>query len=853
MVEEVAGDVLDQALQACAAEPVHIPGIVQPFGCLLAIDPNTERVAYASENCGEFIGTPASELLGQEAWSVLGSEVAHNLNNAIAQQGFGRKLSSLGQFDIAGKAVEISTFESQGLRVLEVEELGDSGLGNTDALGTLRFLMEQVQNCRDEQTLFDLTVRLMRQLTGYDRVMVYRFDEEFNGEVVAEARPGAMEAYLGLRFPHWDIPPQARAIMTEIPLRFIQNVDQTPVKLWAENEFLAPLDITLAACRGVSAVHMQYLRNMGIKATMSLSIMVDGALWGMISFHHRNPRVLAPKLREVLISFLGVFTVKLDALQNQGRLRLISTVDRIKDRVLSQIEEDKSTDSLMPRVGPMIQDVFQAVGVSVLSDAQSTSFGRVPDPELLAHLRAEANVSPGSALTVHNLAERYPAFAGALNGCAGALVAAIDASRMFCVFREEVAQAVSWAGNPEKTLERVEGLTRLAPRGSFEMYLQEISGCCKHWSDQDIYFAERIWEILYSAERRVLINTLNRKQDLMIDELNHRVRNILALVRSVSRQARRRNGSLDSYAKSLESRIHALAAAHDIASGEALSAVDIKRLIRLELEPYEKPGSLEITGPDRFIRADIAPVFSLVVHELATNAAKYGALSVDTGRVRVALSERAGGLVIEWQESDGPKVAPPAERGFGSTLIEQAVPHELGGEAELKFLPDGVCAQLFLPARVLEEAGHRPLSAPEAGAPLGVTTPGPFSAADVDGIVLLLEDNFIIAKEMQDQLEDFGFDEVHTVSNLADATEFLDTQRPVLAVLDVNLGGQTSETIARRLSEEGVPFIFVTGYADKAELMPGLKQVPRLIKPVSDTELQDALTRLLSVAVPLPG
>lgn len=219
---------------------------------------------------------------------------------------------------------------------------------------------------------------------------------------------------------------------------------------------------------------------------------------------------------------------------------------------------------------------------------------------------------------------------------------------------------------------------RLSPRGAFSAYLAEARGRSKPWSEQDLYFSSRIWSLVNSVERRVMMTSLTRQQQIMINELNHRVRNILALIRSVSQQARRSSyGSLESYSRSLESRIQALAASHNLASGSVVATVPIVKLITTEFEPFglEASDRYTLTPIEGALRAEVAPIFSLVIHELVTNAVKYGALSNDTGTVELSLSQRDEGMELLWIERGGPLVTEPAELGFGSTLINQAIPH----------------------------------------------------------------------------------------------------------------------------------------------------------------------------------
>lgn len=820
-----------QALQKCADEPVHIPGIVQSFGCLLAVSAQTGIIHYASENSIMFLGEAAEALLGRDARLVLGREPWHDIRNAISRLKIATQTISAGEHKITDQVCAIKVHLSGEHHVIEIEPARDIGLEGPEALKTLSYLMMQIQSCESEDQLFKLTVGLMQHLTGYDRVLIYRFDTEFNGEVLSEVTQGPIDSFLGLRFPHWDIPPQAREIMAKVPLRFIEDIKGTPIPILAAPD-QPPLDITLAETRGVSPVHLAYLGNMGVRATMTLSVQVNQRLWGIISFHHCRPKMPAPAMREVLTSFLMVFGGKLEALHQQTALDRIKALDQ---GFVSQPGAPHQSEIMLPETARLIMDVMQAQGFAAVTANEVVDLGDTPDLALIRHLSVQASLRH-ETLVSEALIESYPNFADQLNGVAGALVINVLPDLVVCIFRNEIKSEVAWAGNPKKTIDTIGGHVRLSPRGSFTAFLEEVSGRCTPWSDNDIHLVNHLRTLLHAAEREAMMDRLTRQQALMIAELNHRVRNILALVRSVSRQTRRHHGSLDSYASAMESRIKAMAAAHDLSGGRMGLPVSMHDLIQLEFKPYDTLTTVQtnIEGPDLYLKPEVAPIFSLVIHELTTNAVKYGALREPLGRILVTLAVDDEGYDIRWSETGGPVTSQPGELGFGMTMIEQAVPHELAGTAEVAFDPKGLSAAFRLPLRHLTPKQTIPKSASTPGVEENSVLPKTLRAE----CVLVLEDNFIIAKEMADQLRDLGCANVCTCATADEALQVLATQAISFSVLDVDLGHSlTSSPVAAKLAELSIPFIFVTGYGEEVDLAATSLDAPKLTKPISSREL----------------
>lgn len=843
----LSSDTVNDALKNCASEPVHTPGTVQPFACLVCLDKESAEISHVSENCQEILGVAPNDLLGQNFRDFFGPDVWHGLMNAVARNGLVARLTHAGTCTYNDKTCELSASSTSTTYIVQFEPQRDGGLVGTEALAALSFLMRKIQSCENDEDLFSLSTQLLRHMTGYDRVMIYRFDPNFNGQVLKESRQSSLPSFDGLWFPHWDIPSQAREMMTKIPLRIIEDTDQEPVPLIARSRDFPPLDITFAECRGVSLVHMEYLKNMGVRGTMTLSVVVEGTLWGIISFHHKRPRLPGRDMRDVLIAFLGMFCTKVGVLQKQAKLALAQKIDLLKDRAVASIET-ADPDTELQVIGPAILEAMESDGLAVMTGSDVKRFGKAPSQTVLEHLAKRAEGLDAQPLCIDSAEDLFPGDKTECQGLAGALVAPDGTGRTLFLFRRERSATMSWAGNPDKTIDVTSGSARLRPRGSFSVFLEEIKGRASPWTNDHLATADRIWMLIQSAERQVLRNTVQRQQDLMINELNHRVRNILSLVRSVSRQARRHNSSLESYSQAIEKRIQALAAAHDLASGSARYSVLLKDLIKTELEPYQSEERASFVGDGQYLRSDVAPIFSLVIHELVTNAVKYGALSAEEGRVVIKLSAAKDGVTVSWRESNGPAVKLPSSRGFGTTLIEQAVPYEMGGTTELRFAPSGVEADFFLPNDILEK-GNTQTGAP-AIATKKVGTDEPkvgFDPAGFEGLLLIVEDNFTIAKDMRDVFTDLGFVNVDVCSNVNDALDLIETEPVGFAVMDVNLGpGKTSEPIGLKLLEQGVPFVFVTGYGDQLELAPQFSHVPRLVKPVVTSHLIDAMAEIMT-------
>jgi len=348
----------------------------------------------------------------------------------------------------------------------------------------------------------------------------------------------------------------------------------------------------------------------------------------------------------------------------------------------------------------------------------------------------------------------------------------------------------------------------------------------------------------------VVEDITQRKQEeeqrrTLMSELDHRVKNVLATVQALAAQTAKRTTSLDNFLQTFSGRLKSMASANELLTAARWRGASIDHLAAAELGALA-PGQTRWEGPELFLTPRAANALSLALHELATNAMKYGALTTDVGRVEVRWSQlTGGGFELTWIESGGPSVPQPAHQGFGSTLLGQVTGRELNGETQVEYRPSGVRARLRAgPAAVVE----RPETVPEAPAPRIVETISAASGSvDLKGArVLIVEDAVLLALELETGLSEAGAQVIGPAYELEEAMALLD-QKIDAAVLDANLNGRSVIPVAQVLADRGVPFVFATGYGEAGGAPMGF-DAPIIRKPYDVTQVAAAVAELLRVA-----
>ncbi len=837
----MSSEVVD--LTNCDREPIHIPGSIQPHGCLLVCDASVATVLRFSTNADELLGT--SVRAGTSLVALLGEELVHGIRNAVSRSQPGKPALMFDRPAAGGRRFDVSVHQHAGSTIIEFE-VAHPGVG--EPLELARNMIARLINSDTISRLTKDTARLVRATLGYDRVMVYQFAQDGSGKVVSEAKRADLESFLGQHFPATDIPQQARALYIRNTIRIISDADF--VRIPIEPEFDAsgePLDLSFAHLRSVSPIHCEYLRNMGVAASMSISIILDGELWGMIACHHYKPRILSMAERVSAELFGNFFSLELDSLRRRDELSAAQRTRSVLDRFLKDAVREPDLDLMMRERLDDFRAILPSDGVGLWLDGRWSGRGHTPPEDAvnglveLANTVAERRVWATNALaTVVPDADRYR------DAASGVMIVPLSLRpRDFLFFfRQEVEQTVQWAGNPSKTYSHGPLGDRLTPRKSFAIWKETVRGQSLPWSDKDRQFAEgartalvevvlRHSELL--ADERAKADT---RQRMLNEELNHRVKNILAVIKSLVGRPSKPGETVETYVEALRGRILALSMAHDqLARGADGGA--LRDLLAAELTPYMRDGvTIDLVGPEVWLEARSFSIMALVLHELATNAAKYGALSVRGARLTVSWKTDAGGSCeIVWRESGGPLVSAPSRKGFGTMLVDRSVPYDLGGDSDVTYEPTGVVARFRIPAQFVSLRATAAM--PE------VDFDGPEAMVNFDGIrILVVEDQLLIAIEVEEILTQAGFDIMATVTSPREGLLFLRDRHPDIAVLDLNLGDDSSEPIADALAARGIPFIFSTGYGSDA-IPAQHRDVPVVRKPYTAGTLLPRLSELL--------
>lgn len=840
-------------LTNCDREPIHIPGSVQPHGCLIVCDAEVVTIRRHSANAAAFLGFETFEFIGRKLEEVLGGPAVHEMRNALARSSLPSRAGLLPRHHFAalGRSFDVSIHSFKGNAIIEFEEAASDG--PSSPLEFARTLVGRLSTVVSPAQLIESAARLLRAVLQYDRVMVYQFAPDGSGKVISEAKRPNLESFLGQHFPASDIPQQARQLYLLNPIRIVSDASGERFAIMPELDAAGePLDLSYAHLRSVSPIHCEYLRNMGVAASMSVSVILEGKLWGLIACHHYSRRSLSMNRRIAAEIFGEFFSLQLGALtQKQLLLAAERARDFLNGLLASASHVTDATDFLGHHLGAF-RELVESDGVGIYVNGEWRAQGSAPPADFVRELASFAgSVCEGKIWATTALAEAMPAARDHSGVFAGVLIVPLSQIPRDYIFffRKEFVQTIEWGGDPNKTYPSGPLGDRLTPRQSFAVWKETVAGHSRAWTAVERELAESM--------RRTLIELVLRQSELLADErsktearqrvlnqeLNHRVKNILSLIKSIVSHPLADGATIEAYVAALRGRVEALAVAHDQAMRGA-GGGSLADLVAAELSPYRTgAGEIVVEGPPATLDARAFSVLALVIHELVTNAAKYGALSAGGGRLSIGWSRNGvGDCEIAWQESGGPLVAPPARQGFGSILISRSIPFDLGGTSDLSFLPAGLRGVLRIPARFVTWGGA------QASLQIAPAEPESRGGRPLEGRhVLVVEDQFIIAMDCEDMLLQLGAQTVEVCANVSEASACLDRALPDVAILDVNLGSGTSEMLGERLMHAGVPFVFATGYDDLALL--GLTAAATLRKPYNLAALDAAMHRLLGEAV----
>jgi light-regulated signal transduction histidine kinase (bacteriophytochrome)/CheY-like chemotaxis protein len=845
MLDQIATTDLDQ----CAREPIAFLDHIQSFGFLIALA-NDWTIVRASANLEAFLGTAASQAIGMKADRLIAQGALHDVRNRLAGLSAGSDTERLFGVKLTTdrRLFDLALHYAGEVLIIEGEPCGNDQ--PEEAATLVRSMLTKLRAQSTVPALLRDAVKQARWITGFDRAMIYRFQDDGVGEVVAEAAISPANPLLGLHYPASDIPVQARALYLRNPFRIIADVHAATVAILPQSASVRPLDLSLAVTRAVSPMHIEYLRNMGVGASLSVSIIVEGRLWGLIACHHNTARIPSFVMRSAAELFGAMFSLTLES-----QLRGLAVVDderarTFADRMILTVASNAALLSDPVWLMETIGDVIACDGVAVYLRGELSAAGATPERAHLLEITAYLDTMPASRVfDTDSLRSIDTGGVGTSNNAAGLM--AIPISRTprdyVMLFRRERIEAITWGGNPDKPVIHEDG-GRMSPRKSFEAFKQDIRDRGVPFSARDRRVGETIRTAIIevilrlSEETDVERHRASEQQNVLIAELNHRVRNILALIRGLITQTDAPGLSTAAYVEALGGRVQALARAHDQVTLQNWSPAPLAGLFEAEIEAFmpDRHDRFRVIGPTILLRPDAFSSMALVVHELVTNSMKHGALS-DSGSVEVVLDHRAGdGLFIAWRETGGPPVRPPTRAGFGTVIVERTIPFDLQGTATVRYPPDGFEADFFIPARHL--AGHAKHVATRVADVRKPATPD-VSALPLSGKrILLLEDNMIVALTVENLLEDLGALHVWTASYIEAAEEIMDRETIDLAILDINLGDETSFGLAMRLHAASIPFFFASGYGDDAGLNAGFADSVVLRKPYGKHDLYEAIT-----------
>jgi light-regulated signal transduction histidine kinase (bacteriophytochrome) len=502
------GSSLDQALRSCESERLHLSGQIQPHGFLLAVRDSDEIVTHVSRNIASVLGEPPEAFLGRPVPTTLLWQSLTDLRAAATEALGGLPALFPNVTSIGGKPWDLAVSRTAEGCLLEFEPGGPAPPSVTPWMNETLRLLRVPSGPGQPDANFRRLAEIVSHLTGFGRVLVYRFDDDWSGEVVAEVLALPLDSYLGLRFPAGDIPANARALYTRTRQRFIFDAEAAPVDVIGLEPDQTPLDQGPGTLRSVSPLHLQYLHNMKVRSSFSASVLVKGKLWGMVACHHPALLPLPLPVRDQVARVVRDFAVGYLAFVAGEHLRFVDGIDRAIVAVLGPFGLT-AQESVIDRLHNRAPDFLRLVGADSAAVMLGNRVELIGDGPTAAEAieidRWFIAANPRGFVSTACLSSLFPA-ASEMQDCASGLIGLRVPPRQgqgfdlrVLWFRRELPRQVRWAGNPVKTVPGT-GAGPLTPRHSFDVWTELAHGRSKPWTLADLLAAKTFRATVFSQK-----------------------------------------------------------------------------------------------------------------------------------------------------------------------------------------------------------------------------------------------------------------------------------------------------------------------------------------------------------------
>ena len=692
----------------CALEPIHIPGSIQPHAVVIVLQDGI--IVQASQNSTSLFGAGgrvAETLAGRPLADLVGIDTADQLIGRVGRPAPQPRRPRSSRFVLGGKTVDITVVaiaDPRGsdvdVQIVQFEPATSDDTGEVNFAAEITDAMMRIHSADSSEAVVDEVCGFVKSLTGFDRVMAYRFEADDHGIVIAEHREPALEPFLGLHYPESDIPAQARKLYVSQWLRIIPDARYRPSPLIPRNlPDGRSLDLSGITSRSVSPVHCEYLANMGVLASMSISVVVGGRLWGLIACHHyRGTRLPSTPVREACEFVALAASVMISSRLAEEHTARALTTESLRRRLGEHLSNSDDVALGLTADPQLLLDQADASGVAIVFRGSVTLSGHTPDAEAVLAVVADiAAIHPGVVFSTDCTAEHYPSLVPHGDSAAGLLAMPISSlNRNYVVwFRAEQRTEVRWAGEPPNAMRASpDGLRHLSPRASFEAWSEAVEGRSRPWSSEHIAAIESVRDLVaghitHTVEKMAKLNADLARSNAELDAFAYLgAHDLQEPLRSLANHA---NFLVEDYSDVLdEDGLERLKTISNLAgrmAGMIRRLLDNARLGRSELDIEAMPlasivddvsellsGRLEMSGTQLELVSDAEilgdrDMITHVVMNLVSNAITYNASTEPLVQIgSVALSSTARGADVISQSLVGeiaPQVVFVRDNGIG--------------------------------------------------------------------------------------------------------------------------------------------------------------------------------------------